>query len=108
MDFMDFIFLYRKQARDYLPTTQALVLVPALLHVYVCVCVCVYIYIYIYIHTHSFASVMSLCDSMDRSPPGSSVHRIFLARILAENSLPMSHQGTNCSLYVSCVFCGRG
>ena len=52
MDFMDFIFLYRKQARDYLPTTQALVLVPALLHVYVCVCVCVCIYIYIYIYTH--------------------------------------------------------
>ena len=66
-----------------------------------CVCTNIYIYIHIHIYTHSFASVMSLCDPMDHSPPGSSVHRIFLARILAENSVPLSHQGTNCYLYVS-------
>ena len=68
------------------------------IYTYIYVCIYIYVYIYVYIdthtHTHSFASVMSLCDPKDYSPPGSSVHRIFLARVLAENSLPLSHQGT--------------
>ena len=36
-----------------------------------CVCACAHL-----------CSVMSDCDPMDRSPPGSSVHEIFQARIL--------------------------
>ena len=62
-------------------------------HIYMCVCVdmCVCVLIYIYTHTHIYIytyisvcahSCPSLCDSMDCSPPGSSVHGIFQARIL--------------------------
>ena len=42
------------------------------------VCVC----IYIYEHTHSLQSSLTLCDPMDCSPPGASVHGILQARIL--------------------------
>ena len=38
----------------------------------------------------SGASVMSLCDPMDCSPPGSSVHGILLARILERVAMPSS------------------
>ena len=50
-----------------------------------------YIYIYIYIHTHTHthiyicAQLLShvwLCNPMDCNPPGSSVYKIFQARIL--------------------------
>ena len=40
----------------------------------VCVCVCV--------HVQSLESYPALCDPMDCSPPGSSVHGILQARIL--------------------------
>ena len=46
---------------------------------FVCVCVCVCA------HTHGHAHAQScptLCEPMDCSPPGSSVHGIFQARIL--------------------------
>ena len=33
-------------------------------------------------HAKSLESCLTLCDSMDSSPPGSSVHRILQARIL--------------------------
>ena len=49
----------------------------------------IYIYIYIYIHTHTHIYIYfmctcdhlgpTLCDPMDCSPPGSSVHEIFPA-----------------------------
>ena len=45
----------------------------------VCVCVCVCV------HTHAHVCIqlyLSLCDPMDCSPPGSSVHGIFQARVL--------------------------
>ena len=41
-------------------------------------CVCIYIYIHTHIHTHAcLLSHVRLCNSMDCSPPGSSVHGIF-------------------------------
>ena len=49
-------------------------------NVYVCVCVCVYIYIYIYLVRCSVVS--NSLGPMDCSPPDSSVHGIFQARIL--------------------------
>ena len=45
---------------------------------YVCVCVYVCVY-YIYKHVQSCST---LCDHVNCSPPGSSVHGIFQARIL--------------------------
>ena len=79
----------------------------------VCVCVCVYVYIYIYIErerescniyiyiyiyivlTYTVCesviySVMSDCDPMNCSTPGSSVHGIFQARILQWVAIPFS------------------
>ena len=48
--------------------------------VYVCVCVCVLV-------TQSY---LTLCDPMDCSPPGSSVHGILQARILEWNAITFS------------------
>ena len=52
--------------------------------VYVCVCVCVF-----------SRSVMSLCDPMDYSPPGSSVHAVSQARILEWVAISSSKDLTN-------------
>ena len=38
--------------------------------------------IYAYTHTEVAQSCPTLCDPMDCSPPGSSVHEIFQARVL--------------------------
>ena len=46
---------------------------------YMCVCVCVCIYICGCLVAQS---CLTLCDPLDYSPPGSSVQRIFQARIL--------------------------
>ena len=65
-------------------------------------CVCVYIYIYIYVcvcvytHTRALASAKllqlhpTLCDPMDCSPSGSSVHGILQAGILEWVAMPSS------------------
>ena len=45
-----------------------------------CVCVC----------ARSLQSCLSLCDTMDCSPPGSSVHGILQARILERVAVPSS------------------
>ena len=59
--------------------------------VYICVCVCVctqeYINMYMCIYKHGSESEVAqscptLCNPMDCSPPGSSVHGIFQARVL--------------------------
>ena len=41
-------------------------------------------------HVQSLQSCPTLCDPMDRSPPGSSVHRILQARILEWVAMPSS------------------
>ena len=52
-------------------------------------------------------SAVSLCDPMNCSPPGSSVHRIFQARIL--EGVAISHSRASSkpkeSTHVSCIFC---
>ena len=55
--------------------------------VYVCACIQAYINMYTCIHEHESESEvaqswLTLCDPMDCSLPGSSVHGIFQARIL--------------------------
>ena len=62
----------------------------------VCVCVCV-----------CAQSCLTLCDPMDCSPPGSSVHRILQARILqwvAISSSRVSSQ-SRVQTFISCVSC---
>ena len=49
----------------------------------VCVCVCMHTHMHTHTHTHTVSkSCQSICDPMDCSPPGSSVHGISQARIL--------------------------
>ena len=86
----------------------------------VCVCVCVCVCVYIYIHTYiqiifltilklklsyfiaflpvcsyaaakSLQSCLTLCDPLDGSPPGSSVHGILQARILEWGAISFSN-----------------
>ena len=55
-------------------------------------------------------SVVSLCDPMDGSPPGSSVHEIFLARRLKWIATPYSRESSRPSggTHNSCVSCIAG
>ena len=66
--------------------------------VFVCVCA----------HAKSLQSCPTLCDPMDLSPPGSSVHGILQARTLEWVAVPSSREsspprdGTHVS-YISCI-----
>ena len=51
-----------------------------------CVCVCVSVCV----HAKSLQSCPILCDPMDYSPPGYSVHEILQARILEWVAMPSS------------------
>ena len=70
-----------------------------------CVCVCVYAHTYACVLSHSVMS--SLCDPMDYSPPGSSVHGIVQARILEWVAISFSRGSSwpRVLTCVSCVFC---
>ena len=71
-----------------------------------CVCVCVYTHIYIYIHTcmythtcvymhvQSLKLCPTLCNPMDYSSSGSSVHGLLQARILACITMPFSRDSS--------------
>ena len=52
-----------------------------------CVCVCVCVCVHVHAHTHTLSHVR-LCDPMDCNLPGSSVHAILQARILAWVVIP--------------------
>ena len=56
----------------------------------------------------SLQSCPILCDPMDSSPPGSSVHRLLQASILEWVAMPFSRgssqpRGCTCVFYVSCI-----
>ena len=55
-------------------------------------------------------SCLTLCDPMDCSPPGSSVHEIFQARILEWIAISFSKVSSRPrdGTHVSCVFCTAG
>ena len=55
----------------------------------------------------SFQSCLTLCDPMNCSPPGSSVHGIFQARIL-EWVAPSFPRGSSWPRDWTCVFCTAG
>ena len=59
------------------------------LSLYICVCVCIYCRCwYVVVKVKAAQSCLTLCDHMDCSPPGSSVHGILQARILACIAIP--------------------
>ena len=68
-----------------------------------------FIYIYIYTHTYthtaaaaakSLQSCPTLCHPVDGSPPGSSVHGIFQARVLDWGAIVFSDIYTHIHTYV--------
>ena len=66
-----------------LPLTAVLTYIYIYIYIYICVCVCVYIHTYIHIHMCSVTqSCPTLCNPMDCSPPGSSVHGVFQVKLL--------------------------
>ena len=61
-------------------------------------------------HACSVALVMSLCDPMDCSLPGSSAHEILQARILVWVAISSSRESSWCKDWtcISCFFCTAG
>ena len=67
-----------------------------------------YYLFYICVHAESLQSCWTLCDPMDCSLPGSSVHGVLQARILEWVSMPSSRGSSwprdrTCVSYLSCV-----
>ena len=56
------------------------------------------------VHAKSLQSCPALCNPMDHSPPGSSVHRISQARILELDAIPFSRDQTQVSCIVGRFF----
>ena len=56
--------------------------------IYVCICVCVCVCVLV------AQSCLTLCDPIDCSPPGSSVHGILQARILEWVAIPFSRRSS--------------
>ena len=65
--------------------------------------------LYVYVCANSHQSSPTLCNSVDRSPPSSSVHGILQARILEWVEMPSSSRGSSrprdrtCVSYISCI-----
>ena len=61
------------------------------LNTYILICVCVYVCVCVH---KSLQSRPTLCDPMDHSQPGSSVHGIFQGRILEWVAMPSSKRSS--------------
>ena len=61
----------------------------------------------VHVHAKSLQLCLTLCDPMDCSPPGSSVHGTLQARILEWAAMPSSRESSQCRnwTYVSYVSC---
>ena len=61
-------------------------------------------------HAKSLQLCLTLCDPMDRSPPGSSVHGILQARRVEWVAMPSSRESSQPSdrTHISCVSCITG
>ena len=58
------------------------------MYIYMCVCMCVCVYVCIYCSVTKLC--LTLCNLMDSSPPGSSVHQISQASILEWVAISLS------------------
>ena len=67
--------------------------------IHVCVCVCVLV---------CAQSWLTLCNPLDYSLPGTSVHRIFQVRLLEWVAVSFSRGSSRDQIRVSCVSCIRG
>ena len=76
--FLSLICYYRMLSRALVLYSRSLLVI---CFIYLCVCVCVCVCVQL---------CLTLCDSMDCSPPGCSVHGIFQARILEWVAIPFS------------------
>ena len=74
--FLSLICYYRMLSRALVLYSRSLLVI---CFIYLCVCVCVCVQL-----------CLTLCDPMDCSPPGCSVHGIFQARILEWVAIPFS------------------
>ena len=72
-------------------------------NIYIYVCVCIYVYMYICV-CFVAQSWLTLCDPMDCSMPGSSVHGILQARIL-ESVAMSSSRGSSQPRDGICISC---
>ena len=83
---------------------------PNFKYICVCVCVCTRTCVQVYVCVQSLHSCLTLCDLMDCSPSVSSVHGIFLARILEWVAIPFSMGSFQLRdrTQVSCVSCIEG
>ena len=67
--------------------------------VYICVCVCVCVYAAT--AAKSLQSCLTLCNPIDCSFPGSSVHGVFQARVLEWGAIAFSDEvGTSITLFI--------
>ena len=79
------------------------------IYIYICVCVCVCVCVYIYENGKKMKvsvaqSCLTLCNPMDCSSPGSSVHGIFQARILEwVSAFPRGSSWPRIRTHVSCI-----
>ena len=68
------------------------------LSIYMCVCVLICMYVSIYMCVYSVTQLcLTLCKPKDSSPPGSSVHEIFQARILECVAISYSRESSGAS-----------
>ena len=69
-----------------------------------CVCVCVCVCVHVHAHTHTLSHVR-LCDPMDCSLPGSSVHGTLQARVLEWVAISFSRRSSRPrnQTWVSCI-----
>ena len=62
---------------------------------------------YVHVHAQSLQSYLTLCDPMDSSLPGSSVHEILQATILEWVAMPSS-KGSSWTWHWTCISCIAG
>ena len=71
-------------------------------------CILLFISVHASVHARSLQSCLTLCDRMDCSPSGFSVHGILQARVLEWAATPTSRGSSRprdqtCIFYVSCI-----
>ena len=73
-------------------------------------CVCTHTCTHTHVHAHTVSHVRHFCDSLDYSLLGSSVHRIFQARIREWVAMPSSRGSSRPrdQSPISCVSCSAG